>query len=72
MGDSDLIYGSYTLTIVSYVISLIMYIVIFGIYFDKKKKYEYAWFCTKINTVTKMVKDNAYKNQIFKYFTEDG
>ena len=72
MGEKGLIYGSYGLTIASYVISLAIYIVIFGIYYDKKKKYEYAWFCTKINTVRNMVKENSYKNQIYNYFTEDG
>ena len=64
--------GPNILTIISYFLNMINFIVIFGVYFDKKKRFEFAWFCTKISTIQKIVKDNAYKIQLFKNITEDG
>ena len=65
-------YAADALTIISCSISIIFFIIIFAKYFNRTNQYEYAWFCSKIYTIKKMVKENAYKIRIFNYFTEDG
>jgi hypothetical protein len=62
----------YASIMISHAITMVFFIIIFANYFTKKNQYEYAWFCSKIYTIKKMVKENAYKTQLFNYFTEDG
>ena len=64
--------------LIRFIILIISYFCIFGIslaltiyYYTGFSEYEYIWFCSKILTVKKMVKNNS-KDRVFYNYDNEG